>query len=197
MIFGMRASRRMGDITWHDLSHQRYFCRERKMNRYGLIVALLSLLLAACSGTRNYSDGEAFRSDSRYSRDFSVAPVPVCEAARRVLLRDGYIVDAGAGERITGAKEFQVDDNQQAQLRLYVNCSARALGSTLFVTATEEHFDIKTSRKSTSLGIPLLFPISVSNSSEVDAQVKVRGEMVRDKDFYERFYRGVNQELAR
>lgn len=167
------------------------------MNRNGLIVILISLLLAACSGTRNYSDGEAFRADSRHSRDFSVAPDPVCEAARRVLLRDGYIVQPGAGERLIGVKEFQVDENQQAQLRLYVNCSARASGSTLFVTATEEHFDIKTSRKSTSVGIPLLFPISVSNSSEVDAQVKVRGEMVRDKGFYERFYRGVNQELAR
>lgn len=165
------------------------------MNRYGLILILISL--ASCSGTRNYADGEAFHTDSRHSRDFAVAPVPVCEAARRVLLRDGYIVAPGAGERLIGVKEFQVDEKQQAELRLYVNCSARAAGSTLFVTATEEHFDLKTSRKSTSVGIPLLFPISVSNSSEVDAQVKVRGEMVHDKDFYERFYRGVNQELAR
>lgn len=165
------------------------------MKRFGLIFILMSL--AACSGPRSYADKEAFRADTRYSRDFTVAPDAVCEAARRVLLRDGYIVEPGAVPRLSGVKEFQIDENQQAQLRLYVNCSPRASGSTLFVTATEEHFDVKTSRKSTSVGIPLLFPVSISNSSEVDTQVKVRGETIKDKDFYERFYRGVNQELAR
>lgn len=166
------------------------------MKCYGLILTLISLLLAACSGPRTFAQREEFRSDSRHSRDFSVEAKPVCEAARRVLLGDGYIVAESAGQNVTGAKEFQIEENRHAILRVYATCGQRSGGSTLFLTATEEHFDVKTSRQSTSIGLPILSPISISNNSEVDNQVKILGETVTDRNFYERFYRAVEKKLG-
>ncbi|MFA6970543.1 MAG: DUF2242 domain-containing protein [Gallionella sp.] len=167
------------------------------MKRYGLVLTLISLLLAACSGPRTYAEREEFHTDSRHSKNFAATAEPVCEAARRVLLRDGYIVEDNAEQNLSGAKEFQIEENRHAILRVYATCGQRAGGSTLFVTATEEHFDVKTSRQSTSIGLPLISPISISNKSEADNQVKILGETVTDRDFYERFYRGVQQELGR
>jgi hypothetical protein len=166
------------------------------MKRYSLVLTLISLMLVACSGPRTYAEKEEFHSDSRHNRNFSAAEEPVCEAARRVLLRDGYIVEESAEQTLSGAKEFQIEENRHAILRLYANCSPRSGGSTLYVTATEEHFDVKTSRQSTSFGVPLISPLSIGSKSEVDNQVKIRGETVTDKNFYERFYKAVQQELG-
>lgn len=66
----------------------------------------------------------------------------------------------------------------------------------MFVTATEEHFNIKTSRKSTLLGVPIVAPISLGIRSETDSQVKTRGETVTERNFYNRFYQAVQQELS-
>jgi len=166
------------------------------MKRYSLILTLMSLLLVACSGPRSYADREDFRSDPRHSRNFNVIAEPVFEAAQRALLRDGYLIVKSAEKSMVGIKEFQIEENRHAILRLYVTSAQRAGGSTLFVTATEEHFDVKISRESTSIGVPLVVPFSFSTSAEVDNQVKTLGETVRDKNFYERFYRAVQQELA-
>lgn len=166
------------------------------MKRYSLIFTLISLFLVACSGPRSYAEREGFRSDPRHSRNFTVTAEPVFEAARRVLLRDGYLIVNSAERSMVGVKEFQMEENRHAILRLYATSGHRTGGSTLFVTATEEHFDIKTSRESTSIGVPLLVPFSLSTSAEVDNQVKILGETVKDKNFYERFYRAVQQELA-
>lgn len=167
------------------------------MKRYILVLTLTSLFIAACSSPKTYAEREQFHSDSRHNRNYAATEGMVCEATRRALLRDGYIVEKIAENNLTGAKEFQIEDGRQAQLNLYATCAQRAGGATLFVTATEEHFDVKTSRQSTSLGVPIIAPISISKESQVDHRVKTRGETITDRDFYERFYRAVQQELGR
>jgi len=79
---------------------------------------------------------------------------------------------------------------------VYVTCAPRGNGSTLFVTATEEHFGIRSVRDSTLIGLPLVSPISVGKRSEGEQQVKFSGKTVEEQDFYDRFYRAVRQELA-
>lgn len=69
--------------------------------------------------------------------------------------------------------------------------------ATFCATATEEYFDIKISRQSASIGLPLLFPLSLSSKTETDEQVKPYGETVTDKKFYERFYQAVQRELGK
>jgi hypothetical protein len=161
-----------------------------------LLMVLILLLLASCGGPHGYAETEGFQSDSRYRRDFQVAVAPLCDAARRALLSDGYVVTKREGQSLSGGKEFQGEEKIHAILQVYVSCEQRAGGSILFVTATEEHFDVKTSSESTLIGVPLLAPISFGTSSEADNQVKIRGETVTKRDFYERFYRAVQRELT-
>lgn len=158
---------------------------------------LISMFLVSCGGPDNYAGREDFKSDPRYRREYSMDSVSLCFAARRVLLGDGYIVISEDNHTLTAGKEFQTEDKSHAILQVYVTCDKRMNGSTLFITATEEHFDVKTSRKSTLLGVPLVAPISLGTRKEADYQVKIRGETISDHKFYERFYQGLNQELAR
>jgi len=148
-------------------------------------------------GPDNYAVIEDFQSDARYRRDFSIDSVSLCVAVRRVLLGDGYIVMDGEGQKLTAGKEFQIEDKSHAILQVYVSCDQRMNGSILFMTATEEHFDVKTSRKSTLLGVSLVAPISLGTRKEADYQVKIRGETITDRKFYERFYEALQRELPR
>ncbi len=156
----------------------------------------VSMLLASCGGRTLYSGKEDFQADFRYQRDFSANASKLCDAARLVMLGDGYVVARGEGQSLSGRKEYQAKENRHAILDLYVTCHQRAGRAVLFLTATEEHFDVKTSRQSTLIGVPLVAPISVGKSSETDKQVKTRGETVAEKDFYERFYQAVRRELS-
>lgn len=160
-------------------------------------VALLVVqFVAGCGGQDGYAQREEFAAESLHRRDFSVGAAPLCDAARRALLGDGYVVTRSEDGRLLGGKEFQVDDNRHAILNLYVNCEARSGGATLFVTATEEHFDVKAMRQSSSIGFPVLAPLYFGTQREADGQVKIRGETVTGKAFYERYYRAVQRELA-
>jgi len=167
------------------------------MRRQLAFLILTSLLLASCGGPDNYAGKEDFQSDARYRRDFSADSVSLCAAAKRVLLGDGYVVMNSEGQNLTAGKEFQVEDKSHAILQVYVTCNQRMNGSTLYITATEEHFDVKTSRKSTLLGVPLVAPISLGTRKEADYQVKIRGETIVDSKFYDRFYQALQLELAR
>ena len=120
----------------------------------------------------------------------------MCDAARRALLGDGYLVNRADGQRLVGGKEFQVEAQRHAIVNIHVNCDQRRGGSTLYVTATEEHFDVKSLRQSSSIGFPVVAPIYYGTQSEADAQVKTHGETVSEREFYERFYRAVQRELS-
>ena len=164
--------------------------------RIPLTLLLVVQLLAGCGGPDSYAQREDFAAEARHRRDFAVAAAPLCDAARRAMLGDGYVVTRSEDGRLQGGKEFQVDDKQHAVLTLYVSCEARAGAATLFVTATEEHFDVKAMRQSSSIGFPVLAPLYFGTQVEADGQVKIRGETVSENAFYERYYRAVQRELA-
>ena len=164
--------------------------------KHTLALVLAAQLLAACGGADNYAQREEFAAETLHRRDFAVAAPLLCDAARRAMLGDGYIVTRSEDGRLLGGKEFQVDENRHAILNLYVNCESRAAGATLFVTATEEHFDVKATRQSSSIGFPVLAPIYFGTLREADSQVKIHGETVTQNAFYERYYRAVQRELA-
>ena len=160
------------------------------------LVALLLVLLTGCGGPPRYAPNEEFTGDAKHQRDFSSDVATLCDAARRVLLGDGYLVTRGEDQRLTGGKEFQLEEQHHAMLNVYVNCERRAGGSTLYVTATEEHFDVKATRQSSSIGFPLVAPIYYGTQSEANGQVKTHGETIAERGFYERFYRAVQRQLT-
>ena len=160
------------------------------------LVSLLLILLAGCGGPQRYASNEEFAADARHHRDFATDVATLCDAARRVLLGDGYLVTRGEDQYLVGGKEFQVAEQQHAIVNVHVSCERRAGGSTLYVTATEEHYDVKASRQSSSIGFPIVAPIYYGTQSEVNGQVKTHGETVAERGFYERFYRAVQRQLA-
>ncbi|MDO8933155.1 MAG: DUF2242 domain-containing protein [Rhodocyclaceae bacterium] len=159
--------------------------------------AAVALLLAACGGDGPVHHGESFAPDSRYRRIFNEADAELCGAARRVLLGQGYVVrslDVGALS-LEGSKQFPGEEQAHSVLRVFVNCVAQKQGTSLFVTAEEERFDIKRSSSSTAVGLPMVAPITVSRSATAEQQVKTRGETVGDRSFFDRFFTAVRAEL--
>jgi hypothetical protein len=161
------------------------------------LLLLCGLLLTACGGPGTYAGKEDFQSDSRYRREFTAPAERVCQAARYALMGEGYLVQKGDVSDLIAAKEFQVDEKRQGILRIFVTCRPVGQNTQLYATATEEHFDIKTNRQTTSIGVPLLSPLSLSTKSETEDQLKTHGETISDRRFYEHFYQAVQRELAR
>lgn len=156
----------------------------------------LALLLTSCGGPGTYAEREQFAADMRYQRTFREEADVVCAAVRRVMMGEGYLVGEGKQLSLHGGKEFHDADRQHVLLHLYVSCAPRAAGSVLYATATEEEFDVKTIRQSSSIGFPLLAPIFFGKTTETDSPVKLSGETVQERGFYERFYQAVQRELG-
>ncbi|MFA4970957.1 MAG: DUF2242 domain-containing protein, partial [Sulfuritalea sp.] len=142
--------------------------------------------------------GESFEPDPRYRRVFKVPAAQVCEAARLVLLGQGYVVRSldSSALSMDGNKQFPGEKQSHSVLQVIVNCVQRTQGTNLFVTAVEESFEVKKSSESTAVGLPIVAPITVSRSSTAEHQVKSSGQTVRDERFFESFFAAVQAELG-
>ena len=70
--------------------------------------SIAALLLCACAGPRVAVEAqETFDSASTYSRTYAALEAPTCEAARRALLSQGYVINAATSDRVRGRKSFQ------------------------------------------------------------------------------------------
>lgn len=73
-----------------------------------------ALLLAGCVGTtaKTFEVQENFGSVATYSRLFDATPVQTCEASRRALLSQGYVISTQQAELIEGKKAFSPRPNR-------------------------------------------------------------------------------------
>lgn len=159
----------------------------------------LIALLAGCGGDKAFHHDERFADDSRHRREFTVSRLALCDAARRVLLGQGYVVsrsDEANDVALLGQKEFKEPDNRSAVLQVQVLCSDGPKGSVMLATALESHFDLAKIKEQKSLGLPLIAPVSVVSSTSSASQIKLSGETVGDKSFYEGLFRAVEKELG-
>jgi hypothetical protein len=164
-----------------------------------LALALAGALLAACGGPSPYYSEESFGAKSVHRHSFEVPADRLCDAAYTALLAQGYVVARGAARdplALVGSKEFKGEDNRHAVLQVHATCRAAAHGSFLYATAIESHFDVKQSTEKTSVGVPIITPLSITSTSESEAAVKTGGQTVEDRRFYERFYEAVARELG-
>jgi len=169
----------------------------RKCVGRGIVAAVGISLLAACGGGPMHR-GESFEPDPRYKRVLKLPAAQVCEAARLVLLGQGYVVrslDANALS-LDASKQFAGEKQSHSVLQVVVNCVPQNQGTSLFATAVEESFDVRKSSESTALGLPVVAPITVSRSSTTESQVKTGGQTVGDERFFERFFAAVQAELG-
>ena len=163
----------------------------------GLCAGALAVL-AGCSAVAPSSKNEvippvqeAFSSSATFSRIFSATPAQTCEAARRALLSQGYIVGKFSADVVEGQKSFQPQSDRHVQMHIRVTCVPEAAGSGLsmgFVSALQDVYALKAASNSASLGVSMLGSVSVPLSAGHDSLIKIGSETIAQDSFYDSFF---------
>lgn len=153
----------------------------------------LLLLLGGCAGSgKVYAPQEKFGSVATYSRLFDASAQQTCEAARRALLSQGYIVSSAGAELVEGKKNFQPEADTHLQMMIRVVCVPETVDGSVslgFVTALQESYTLKKTNNSASLGVGGLGSVSLPfNTGGGESLVKVGSQTIADSDFYESFF---------
>ncbi len=167
-----------------------------RMHPLQAAIVLVPLLLAGCGSKPANSTllRESFNSGDTYARNLEVAPAQACEAARRVLLGQGYAIARADAANVEGNKNFQPKDEVHEQLVLRVSCAARGDGKAqVFVSAVQDRYALKKSPTSASVGVGALGSVSLPFGSNDDSLVRVASSTVQDALFYRNFFERLQQ----
>ena len=170
-----------------------------------LAVGLAPVVLTGCAGL---SQGPApllnFQPESfdgaAHVRHFDAAPGRSCEAARRALLSQGYVLTPAQPEQVTGRKYFQPTAEHHVQLEFRVVCAPElgdAQAATMFVSGLKEQYVVRKVKDSASLGVGGIGSLSLPVEGSLDSMVKVSSETVDDATLYQRFFELLGQYLDR
>ncbi|MES2100984.1 MAG: DUF2242 domain-containing protein [Pseudomonadota bacterium] len=165
-------------------------------------VAAAAALLSSCGATgsgRVKLEPEAFGSTTTHARNFGMAPAFTCEAARRALLSQGFVITAAEPEHIKGRKNFQPEAETHVELEFNIVCAPDGRGgkkSIAFVNALQDRYALKKSSNSASLGVGPIGSLSLPFTSSDDSLVKVASETITSAPFYERFFTLLERYLA-
>lgn len=155
------------------------------------LIAALSLALSACTTDKAaFYHQEEFSDTSAFSRSFPGSEKAVCEAARRALLGQGYVINKTTENTMDGNKSFQPASDKHMEIAFHVVCASNGNGksATMFVSATQDGFALKKSNTSASLGVGILGSVSMPFGTSDDSLVRVSSETIRSPDFYDRFF---------
>ena len=163
----------------------------------GLALALLTGCVA--STPKTFDVQENFDSATTHSRLFDATPQQTCEAARRALLSQGYVIATQQPELIQGTKSFQPEPESHLQMVVRVVCVPEADNGKVslgFVTATQDTFSLRKTNNSASLGVGAIGSVSLPFSSTSESLVKVGSETISKAAFYENFFDLVKRYLV-
>ena len=156
---------------------------------------LSALVLAGCgSASRRVSYApEDFDSTTTHTRNYAATEAQTCEAARRALLSQGYMVTAANADLVTGRKSFQPASEVHVEVEFRVVCAREGSKSgrrstVAFATALQDRYGIKKVNNSASLGVGAFGSLSLPFAGSDDAMVKVASETLTDERFYDRFF---------
>ncbi|TWT19073.1 DUF2242 domain-containing protein [Luteimonas marina] len=158
-----------------------------------LAILLLALATAACGSRQDKPAppplGEVFGAEDTYSRTYPVAPATACEATRRALLGQGYVIGKSAPEALEATKSFQPEAEVHTQLNVRATCVPQADGgSIVFLNAVQDRYALKTQSNSASLGVSMIGSVSLPVGSSNANLVRVGSSTVQNQDFYQRFF---------
>jgi hypothetical protein len=161
----------------------------------------LAALLAGCVGTapKTFGVQENFGSAATYSRMFDATPQQTCEASRRALLSQGYIISTHQAELVEGKKSFQPEAESHLQMVVRVVCLPEAGDGKVslgFVTALQDTYALRKTNNSASVGVGAIGSVSLPFSSSSESLVKVGSETVAKEAFYDGFFDLVKRYLV-
>jgi len=176
-------------------------CMRRKANAVWLagFLSLSGLLTACVAPMKPLPTQEQFGSSTTYSRLFDATPAQTCEAARRALLSQGYLINTATKDLVDGRKSFQPEAESHLQMEIRVVCvpeSSDGKVSLGFVTALQDRYALKKSNNSASLGVGAIGSVSLPFTSSNDSMVKVTSETISSEPFYDRFFDLVSRYLV-
>lgn len=155
---------------------------------------MVAALLAGCSGQtplQTLPPQESFASAAMFSRMFDARPEQTCEAARRALLSQGYIIDTSRKDLVEGNKNFQPEAERHLQMHIRVVCAPESADGKLsvgFVTALQDSYALRKASNSASVGVSALGSLSLPFSAGHDSMIKVGSETIQSERFYESFF---------
>ncbi len=163
-------------------------------------ITVLTALLAACATPKQAPfQRENFEHGETYSRGFGAGTAPTCEAARRALLSQGYVVNAASTDAVNARKSFQPDAETHVEIEFRVTCAPEISGPSktlVFVSALQDRYALKKSNSSASVGVGVLGSVSVPFTGSDDSLVKVASETITAPAFYDRYFRLVSRYLG-
>jgi hypothetical protein len=167
----------------------------------GLIVAITAVLsgCGAVSSLPGYIGPhrppvyltENFQSDETFSRLFDGNVADTCEAGRRALLSQGYVITPSLPGNVNGRKRFQTDGEVHVEISITVVCvpdGRNDLVTTAYVSAQQDRYSLKKITNSTGVGVGAFGSISVPMFSTDDSLVKVASETIPAGVFYDRYF---------
>lgn len=158
------------------------------------------LVIAGCSSPKQaVYDHEHFDDAGTFSRSYPASDDSSCEAGRRALLSQGYIITSNDPKMISGRKSFQQTGETHIEISFNLVCAADVGGggSTMFANALQDRYALKKSNTSASLGVGVLGSVSMPIGSSDDSMVKVASETVTAPQFYERYFALVESYLPK
>jgi len=157
-----------------------------------LVAVLLLAGLAGCSSKKTaIYEHENFDDSGTFSRNYPVTDKASCEAARRALLSQGYIITSNDAKMISGHKSFQQTGESHLEISFNVVCAddgGSEHHATMFANALQDRYALKKVNNSASLGVGVLGSVSMPIGSTDDSMVKVASETVSAPKFYERYF---------
>ena len=163
-----------------------------KHNSIQLLIVGLGLALSACTTTKPVSlHKEEFGNADMFTYSVPGTGVEGCEAARRALLSQGYIISDANSSTIRGRRKFQANHETHVEIEFTVVCAANSKGSnsaTIFANAVRDQYALKKSSTSASLGVGGIGSISLPFGETKDSLVKVASETISDAKLYGRFF---------
>jgi Uncharacterized protein conserved in bacteria (DUF2242) len=153
-------------------------------------------LLTACTTTPNSGpvkvyQNEVFGSTESFSQLFDASVPATCEAARRALLSQGYVLSTVKPDFISGSKNFQPEGEVHVQILFSVVCAPEGKDgqvATAYVSATQDRYALKKSASSASVGLSAIGSVSIPLGATGDSLVKVASETIPAGLFYDRFF---------
>ena len=164
----------------------------RSFPLHTVVAALVLVGIAGCASKKAaVYENENFDDSGTFSRNYPVADKASCEAARRALLSQGYIITSNDPKMISGHKSFQQTGESHLEISFNIVCAddgGSEHHATMFANALQDRYALKKVNNSASLGVGVLGSVSMPIGSTDDSMVKVASETVSSAQFYDRFF---------